>query len=173
MSSKEDRVIAPPSSEGGPVIILSAGLAALTIGEAIFLLAALILPPTAVNNDTTFFLYGLLGMALVAIGALLVAGGLIGLKGAHWLIVLCVLLVAGFAAYGFHWPNWLLPPVNSPFRPFIGQFTLGGIMFVLFLVVLLSQEPRIWPALWRPLLVAALVAAIAIGLLIWLYSRIA
>lgn len=154
----------------GSAIALAAGLYALAVGEAVFLLAALILPPTAVQNDATFFVYGLLGMAFVFTGSLLVSGGLIGLKGAHWLVVLGVLLVAVFAAYGFHWPDWLLPSVDSPFRPFTGQFTLGGIMLVLFLVVLLSRWQRIWPVLWRPLLVAGAAAAVTIALLVWLFS---
>jgi len=154
----------------GSAIVLAAGLYALVLGEAVFLLAALLLPPTAVQNDATFFVYSLLGMAFVFTGSLLVSGGLISIKGAHWLIVLVVLLVGVFAAYGFRWPDWLLPPVDSPFRPFIGQFTLGGIMLVLFLVVLLSRWQRVWPVLWRPLLVAGAAVAVTIALLAWLYS---
>jgi hypothetical protein len=38
----------------GSSIVLAAGLYALAVGEAVFLLAALILPPTAVQNDATF-----------------------------------------------------------------------------------------------------------------------
>jgi len=59
--------------------------------------------------------------------------------------------------------------VDSPFRPFTGQFTLGGIMLVLFLVVLLSRWQGIRPVLWRPLLVAG-AAAVTIALLVWLFS---
>ena len=171
MSSEEDQAIAPHNhQDSDSAMVLSAGLYALALGEAIYLLAALLLPPTAIQNDTTFFVYGLLGMAFVFIGALLVTGGLISLKGVHWLVVLGGLLVALFAAYGFRWPDWLLPSVDSPFRPFIGQFTLGGIMLVLFLVVLLSRWQRVWPALRRPLLVAGAAAAVTIAMLVWLYS---
>ena len=42
----------------GSAIVLAAGLYALVLGEAVFLLAALLLPPTAVQNDATFFVYG-------------------------------------------------------------------------------------------------------------------
>lgn len=173
MSREEDQAIAPRNPQAsGSVIVLSAGLYLLALGEAVFLLAALLLPPTAVQNDATFFVYGLLGMACVFIGSLLVASGLIGIKGAHWLVVLGILLVAVFAAYGFRWPDWLLPSIDNPFRPFIGQFTLGGIMLVLFLVVLLSRWQRVWPTLWKPLLIAAATAVVTIALLVWLYSLV-
>lgn len=173
MSRQGDRAIAPRNPQvSGSVIVLSAGLYLLALGEAVFLLAALLLPPTAVQNDTTFFAYGLLGMACVFIGSLLVSGGLIGLKGAHWLVVLGVLLVAVFAAYGFRWPDRLLPSIDNPLRPFIGQFTLGGIILVLFLVVLLSGWQRMWPTLWRPLLIAGAAAVVTIALLVWLYSLV-
>lgn len=173
MSSKEDQLIASYNPrEIGSAIVLSAGLAVLALGEAIFLLAALLLPAAVVDNDTIFFGYGLLGMASVFVGALLVSGGLIGLKWVNWLAVLGVLLVAVFATYGFRWPEWLLPSVANPLSPFIGQFSLGGIMLVLFLVALLRRGSRAWPVLWRPLLVSAVVTAIAIALLVWLYLRI-
>ncbi|HEV2579537.1 MAG TPA: hypothetical protein VGT44_01690 [Ktedonobacteraceae bacterium] len=173
MSGNENPIVVTNNpGESGPAIALSAGLAALTVGEAIFLLAALILSPSAVQNDI-FLAYSLLGQALIAIGALLVAGGLIGLSAAHWLVALCVLAVAGFAAYGFHWPDALLPAATNPFRPFIGQFTLSGLMLVLFLGALLSHRQQVWPSLWRPLLVAAVIAAVAIAVVAWLYSRIA
>ncbi len=106
------------------------------------------------------------------IGALLVAGGLISLRIARWPVVLCVLLVGGFAAYGFRWPNWLLPPDSSPFRPFTGQFTFGVLLLVLFIVVLLIHWHRTWPILWRPLLIAGIVAAAAIVIITLQYSHI-
>ncbi len=172
MSGEENRAGASLySGVSGPAIILSAGLAALMSGAAIFLLAALLLPSAAIENDQTFFVYGLLGQFLLAVGALLIMVGLVGVRAVHWSIVLVVLAVAGFAAYGFHWPDWLLPAVNNPLRPFIGQFTLGGLVFVFFLVVLLSHRHRFWPMLWKPLLVAGGVVAVVIALLAWLYSR--
>jgi len=173
MTSEQNQAIGSRNpQDSGPAIVLSAGLYALALGEAVFLLAALLLPPTAIQNDNTFFAYGLLGMACVFIGSLLVAGGLILLNGAHWIVVLGVLLVGLFAAYVFRWPDWLLPSIDSPFRPFIGQLTLGGIILVLFLVVLLSRWQRVWPVLWRPLLVAGAAAVVTIALLAWLYSRV-
>ena len=172
MSGEENRAGASLSSGvSGPAVVLSVGLTALASGAAIFLLAALLLPPAAIENDQTFFVYGLLGQFLLAVGALLIMGGLVGVKAAHWPVVLVVLAVAGFAAYGFHWPGWLLPAVNNPFRPFIGQFALGGLVFVFFLVVVLSHRHRFWPMLWKPLLVAGVVVAVAIALFAWLYSR--
>lgn len=173
MLSKGNPVIASRHSGGsGPAIVLAVGFAAVVVGEAIFLLAALPIAHTGFTQNDLFLGYSLLGQALVLVGGLLVAGGLIGLRVAHWLVVLCVLLVGGFAAYGFRWPDWLLPPDTSPFRPFIGQFALGGLMLALFLVALLVHWQRTWPILWRPLLIAAIVAAVAIVLIAWQYSHI-
>jgi hypothetical protein len=173
MSSKENPVVASHApGESGPAIVLSVGLAALVVGEATFVLAALILSPSTVQNDA-FLAYSLLGQVLIAIGTLPVAGGLIVLRAAHWLVVFGVLAVGGFAAYGFRWPDWLLPSANNPFRPYIGQFTLGGLILVLFLVALLSHWQQVWSALRRPLLVAVVVSTVAIAVLAWLYTWIA
>lgn len=171
MSSEENQTIAPrKSANSGSAIVLSAGVYMLALGEAIFLLADLLLSPADLQNDATFFMYGLLGMALVFFGSLLIAGSLIVLKAVHWLIILGALVLALFAGYGFRWPDWLLPAMDSPFRPFTGQFTLGAIMLVLFLAVLLSSWQRLWPTLWKPLLVAIAAIAVSIPLLAWLYS---
>ncbi len=45
-------------------------------------------------------------------------------------------------------------------------------MLVLFLVMLLSRGPRVWPTLWRPLLIAGAAAVVTSALLVWLYSLV-
>ncbi len=162
------------SAWSSSAIILAVGLCAILIGEAIFLLAALPVAPIGFTQNDLFLGYSLLGQALVLLGALLVTGGLIGLRTARWvwIVAICALLMGGFAAYGFRWPDWLLPPIDSPFRPFIGQFSLGGLMLVVFLVALLACWQRVWPGLWRPLLITGIVAAISIAVVIWQYAHI-
>jgi hypothetical protein len=172
MSSEGNRVSKSHNTAGSAsAIVLAVGPGAVIVGAAIFLLAALPVAPIGFTQNDLFLSYSLLGEGLILVGALLIAGGLIGLRIVHWLVALCVLLVGGFAAYGFRWPDWLLLPVTSPFRPFVGQFTFGGLMLLLFLGTLFTRWQRIWPRLWRPLLISGIVAAVGIALIAWQYAH--
>ncbi len=162
MSSEEHKAIPRCNPKViGYALLLSLGLYFLVLGGgAIYLLAPLLLPPTIVQNDTPFFAIGIQALVFVFLGGLMVPGGLIGLKAIHWLVAIGMLLLSLLAAFG---PELLLPPQDIPVSPIT---TFGGVM-VLLSLVLLSRLKRVWPVLWRTLLVASAGAAIDIVVLFW------
>ena len=163
MSSEADKAIAHRRSKRiGSALLLSVGLYLLVLGGgAIYLLAPLLLPPALVQNDTSpFFAVSIQALGFVFLGGLLVPGGLLGLKAVHWLVAIGMVLLSFLAAFG---PGFLLPSQDIPVSPIT---TFSGVM-VLLCLVLLSRVKRVWPVLWRTLLVAGAGAAIAIVVQLW------
>ena len=163
MSSEADKVIPHRRTKSiGSALLLSLGLYFLVLGGgAIYLLAPLLLPPALVQNDTSpFFAISIQALGFVFLGGLMVPGGLLGLKAVHWLVAIGMVLFSFLAAFG---PGFLLPSQDIPVSPIT---TFSGVM-VLLCLVSLSRVKRVWPVLWRTLLVAGAGAAIAMVVLFW------
>ncbi len=163
MSSEEDKAIPRRSTRViGYALFLSVGLYFLVLGGgAIYLLAPLLLPPTIVQNDNSpFFIIGIQALGFVFLGGLMIPGGLIGLKAVHWLVAIGMVLLSLLAAFG---PGLLFPPGDIPVSP----ITIFSGVMVLLCLILLSRLKRVWPVLWRTLLVAGVGTVIAIVVLFW------
>src|SRR5258706_16420997 len=156
MSSKSDNAKAPAGTKVPGMVLLSLGLYGMVLGWTVPL--ALLSWPGAMGNDSSF--EGLfLALVLLVGGSLLILASLLCLK-VHWLLVIGVLLLALLAPYV---QGKLFP--TDPASWATNWFLTYGAVVVVLSLILLGRVKRLWPALWRTLLVtgasAAIVSAVA------------
>ncbi|HEY4384972.1 MAG TPA: hypothetical protein VGN34_10910 [Ktedonobacteraceae bacterium] len=151
MSSNSDNAKVPGERQVLGMVLLSMGLYAMVLGWTSPL--ALLSWPGAMGNDSSLGLF-FLSLFLLFVGGLLILASLLCLK-IHWLLVIGVLLLALLAPY----VEGRLFPTNPSSWATNWFLTFGGVVLVLSLI-LLGRVKRVWPALWRTLLVTGTSAAI-------------
>jgi hypothetical protein len=151
MSSKSDNAKAPGEIQVLGMVLLSVGFYAMVLGLTVPL--ALLSWPGAMANDSSFDTL-FLAVFLFVGGSLLILASLLCLK-VHWLLVIGVLLFALIAPYV---QGRLFP--TGPASWATNWFLTYGVVVALLSLILLVRVKRVWPALWRTLLITGASAAI-------------
>jgi hypothetical protein len=135
MSSYDDNAEAPGCSRRALGIgFLSVGLIGMAFGEA--LLLALLLSPTALQNDASFGTY-FLALFLVPICSLPVLISLFLLK-VHWLLAIGAFLLPLLVAYAYG-QGWLFPR-DPNIASAYGVLIYGSGVIVLSLILVVSDS---------------------------------